>query len=289
MKLTTQTDAVTGRFTVTATFSEDVTGFTVDDMQVSNAVLSGFVAVSKRVYTFEVSPSQDGIVTILIPSERALSDKNYGNATSETLIVFKTTPVGEPIVPVPEAPIEEPLPSAPEPTTEPKKWSRADTFFYEFEDKDIISKLQKLHGADVVTDDAFENVCRTKKQVPYYRQCDFGFDLDSFTEFRNNVICEGFVVDDEQKASRLETPAPRKEAAGIAVKMKKELGKAVPLVLPGNYSYAFSDVGQNPNEASWVLPITETALKYGIINSSRPTFQPDRTITRAEAYAMIMN
>lgn len=34
--------------------------------------------------------------------------------------------------------------------------------------------------------------------------------------------------------------------------------------------------------------IIETALKYGIITSSRDIFRPEDTITRAEAYAMIM-
>ena len=70
--------------------------------------------------------------------------------------------------------------------------------------------------------------------------------------------------------------------------MKKELGKRVPYVSPLQYTYAFSDIGVNPSEASWILPIAETALKYDIINSTRPTFQPDRTVTRGEAYAMIM-
>jgi hypothetical protein len=286
VSLTTPTNTVEGNFKVTVIFSENVTGFTADDMTLVNASLTNFSVLSGYIYTFDIIPTNDGLVTVNIRAAVARSSNNIDNVSSNTLTVMKTTIPGnnEPIVPVPEdSEIEEPLPAAPE-----KKWSRTDTFFYEFEDKDIISKLQKLHGADVVTDDAFENVCRTKKQVPYYRQCDFGFDFNTFDQFRNNVICEGFVVDDEQKASRLETPAPRKEAAGIAVKMKKELGKAVPLVLPGNYSYTFADVGQNPNEASWILPITETALKYGIINSNRSTFQPDRTISRGEAYAMIM-
>ncbi len=70
--------------------------------------------------------------------------------------------------------------------------------------------------------------------------------------------------------------------------MKKELGKPIALVTSGNFTYAFSDIGVNPSEASWILPIAETALKYDIINASRPTFQPDRTVTRGEAYAMIM-
>jgi len=42
-------------------------------------------------------------------------------------------------------------------------------------------------------------------------------------------------------------------------------------------------------QASWIQPIAETALKYGIISKERMLFEPDRDVTRAEAYAMIMN
>lgn len=68
--------------------------------------------------------------------------------------------------------------------------------------------------------------------------------------------------------------------------MKKIQGKDIPLVTPENYQNHYTDIGIG--EASWIHPIVETALKYTIISSQRKTFAPDRDVTRAEAYAMIM-
>lgn len=68
--------------------------------------------------------------------------------------------------------------------------------------------------------------------------------------------------------------------------MKKIAGKYIPLVIPENYKNLYTDIGIG--EASWIQPIVETALRYGIITKERTTFEPDRDVTRAEAYAMIM-
>ncbi len=181
VRLETASSNVTGSYTVTVTFSEDVSGFVATDIEIMNGTIGSFTRVSGTTYTFVVTPVTDGLVTVKIPESIATSDRGIGNTASSTLSTIKTTPTAPTaptIVPIPEPEddtITDPLPAAPE----EKKWSRADTFFYEFEDKDIISKLRNLHG-EIVTDDAFENVCRTKKQVPYYRQCEFGFDLDTF-------------------------------------------------------------------------------------------------------------
>jgi len=68
--------------------------------------------------------------------------------------------------------------------------------------------------------------------------------------------------------------------------MKKIEGKHIPLVTPENYKNLYTDIGIG--EVSWIQPIVETALKYRIITKERTTFEPDRDVTRAEAYAMIM-
>lgn len=76
---------------------------------------------------------------------------------------------------------------------------------------------------------------------------------------------------------------------GVAVKMKKINGGNVALAQPDEYRNIYSDIGKNPNEAKWIQPIVETALKYGIVSETRKLFEPDRQVTRAEAYAMIMD
>ncbi len=70
--------------------------------------------------------------------------------------------------------------------------------------------------------------------------------------------------------------------------MKKILGKNIDLIKPADYLNTFQDIGL-PGQASWIQPVAETALKYGIISKNRTIFEPDRDVTRAEAFAMIMN
>ncbi|MBK6264368.1 gliding motility-associated C-terminal domain-containing protein [Marivirga sp. S37H4] len=54
----------TNAFSITATFSEPVTGFTIDDLTVGNGTASNFVATSSSVYTATITPIADGTVTV---------------------------------------------------------------------------------------------------------------------------------------------------------------------------------------------------------------------------------
>lgn len=69
--------------------------------------------------------------------------------------------------------------------------------------------------------------------------------------------------------------------------MKKVDGKNVSLLTQGNYQNIYTDIGHG--EASWIQPVVETALEYGIITNTRTHFEPERNVTRAETYAMMMN
>jgi hypothetical protein len=68
--------------------------------------------------------------------------------------------------------------------------------------------------------------------------------------------------------------------------MKRENGTSVPFIKSEEYKNIYYDIGRG--EASWIQPVVETALKYGIISAERKIFEPDRDVTRAEAYVMIM-
>ncbi|MEI6553783.1 MAG: S-layer homology domain-containing protein [bacterium] len=70
--------------------------------------------------------------------------------------------------------------------------------------------------------------------------------------------------------------------------MKKVLGKNVDFIKPVEYLNVYQDIGL-PNQASWIQPVVETALHYGILSKDRTMFEPDRDVTRSEAFAMIMN
>ena len=72
-----------GPFTATITFSEVVIGFMVDDIEVSNAFLTGFTETTPgMVWTVEVFPESDGAVTLDIPADVATDAAANANAAA---------------------------------------------------------------------------------------------------------------------------------------------------------------------------------------------------------------
>ncbi|WP_305983281.1 beta strand repeat-containing protein, partial [Roseivirga thermotolerans] len=72
-----------GAFTATFTFSEDVTGFAIDDITISNGAASNFQTTSASVYTATITPAADGEVTINVAADKA-SDAVGNNNTAAT-------------------------------------------------------------------------------------------------------------------------------------------------------------------------------------------------------------
>ena len=71
---------------VTATFSEPVSGFTIDDISVVNGTASGFSGSDGfAVYTFEVTPNALGEVTVDIPAVVATDGEGSGNTAAPQL------------------------------------------------------------------------------------------------------------------------------------------------------------------------------------------------------------
>lgn len=74
-------------------FDEDVSGFSVEDVAVGNGTLSNFVAVDGSHYTFEITPTADGEVTVGVPSEAASDGAgNLSEAASASVISDRTAP-----------------------------------------------------------------------------------------------------------------------------------------------------------------------------------------------------
>jgi hypothetical protein len=69
----------------TVTFDEDVTGFTAAGLNVTNGVVSNFVAVNARTYTFSVAPQAQGAVTVTVVAGAAADTAGNTNATSTTV------------------------------------------------------------------------------------------------------------------------------------------------------------------------------------------------------------
>lgn len=79
-------------FTVTATFDEDVTGFTdiANDVTITNATVTGITAVSASVYTLNVTPTGSGDVSISIPAAAAQDLASNPNTASTALVIGGT-------------------------------------------------------------------------------------------------------------------------------------------------------------------------------------------------------
>jgi Domain of unknown function (DUF4347)/Bacterial Ig-like domain/RTX calcium-binding nonapeptide repeat (4 copies) len=82
-------------FSVTATFSEDVSNFVAGDITIANGIISNFTAVSGSIYTFNVLPIVDGTVTIDVGAGAAqdVANNNSNAATSLTRTADLTAPM----------------------------------------------------------------------------------------------------------------------------------------------------------------------------------------------------
>ena len=79
-------DPHSGLFTVTATFSEAVTGLELAEITVGNGTASNLEG-SGTTYTFDVTPSSDGAVTVDVAADVATDAASNGNAAATQLSV----------------------------------------------------------------------------------------------------------------------------------------------------------------------------------------------------------
>ena len=75
----------------TATFSEDVTGFALGDITVTNGTAGNFVAVDGHTYTFDVTPTADGAVTVSVAAGVATDSGGNDNTASAPVTITSDT------------------------------------------------------------------------------------------------------------------------------------------------------------------------------------------------------
>jgi surface protein len=91
--LTTTATTFAAAFTATATFSEAVTGFALDDITVANGIASNFAATSTSVYTFDVTPVADGAVAVDVAGSVAIDAAgNYNIVAPQLSVTYDATP-----------------------------------------------------------------------------------------------------------------------------------------------------------------------------------------------------
>lgn len=82
---TTAPALVNAPFTVTATFSEAVTGFDPADFSVTNATVGSPTTINSSTYTVVVTPTTDGPVSISLPADAVVNIGDNGNTASNTI------------------------------------------------------------------------------------------------------------------------------------------------------------------------------------------------------------
>jgi hypothetical protein len=80
--------AVNGKFNLTFTFNEDVTGFDVSDISVTNGTTSNFVAVNAKIYTADVALSALGNIIISVSANKAISISGINSLASNDFYVY---------------------------------------------------------------------------------------------------------------------------------------------------------------------------------------------------------
>ena len=88
MAITSETTGpVGGAFEVTIRFSESVTGFELEDIEVSNGTASNFNRVSSRTYTVTITPEETGEVRVEVGSNVARDGAGNRNRAAEPLVI----------------------------------------------------------------------------------------------------------------------------------------------------------------------------------------------------------
>ncbi|WP_415064362.1 Ig-like domain-containing protein [Bdellovibrio sp.] len=83
---TTSSNPTNSGFSVTATFSESVSGFVASDVGVVNGVLSNFSG-GPSIYNFDITPSTDGTVTISVNAGVAKDGAGLDNIAATNLVI----------------------------------------------------------------------------------------------------------------------------------------------------------------------------------------------------------
>lgn len=122
----------------------------------------------------------------------------------------------------------------------------------------------------ILYDKTFVRICEQKPRKTFY-------------DFKEDILCEGFISRQKQESYyNYGKNITKKEVTAIALKMRR-----IPNISVKNYTYDYDDVGI-PGQISWILPMVETSRATGLLGGSEKIFQPDRIVTRAESFSLLM-
>jgi len=102
---TSGTGTVNAKFNVTFTFSEDVTGFDISDISVTNGTPGNFIAINAAVYTVDITPTASDTISVSVAADKATNIYGINNTASNkfqlsadisppTLVISRTSGSG---------------------------------------------------------------------------------------------------------------------------------------------------------------------------------------------------
>ncbi len=154
--------------------------------------------------------------------------------------------------------------------------------------------IKDLQGLNVVSYVPLKNLSDNKKIVidtktlvekplicqsqDNYRSCPLSKAPENTTQYRENMICEGFISDKQPQGKKIS----RIEVLNIAVNMLHG-----PKSSATEYDNTYTDITlqRNSQETVWVI---QTGLVNNLIYPNNGAFEPTKQISRIEAYALLM-
>ncbi len=111
-----------------------------------------------------------------------------------------------------------------------------------------------------------------------YRTCPLSKAPENSTQYRENMICEGFISEKQPQGKKIS----RIEVLNIAVNMLHG-----PKSAATEYDNTYTDITLQGNSQETVSVI-QTGLVNNLIYPNNGAFEPTKQISRIEAYALLM-
>lgn len=111
-----------------------------------------------------------------------------------------------------------------------------------------------------------------------YRLCPLTKPLENTLQYRENMICEGFINEEQSRSKRIS----RIEVLNIAVNMLHG-----PKSAATDYDDTYTDITTTGNSQETVA-VVQTGLDNNLIFPNNGAFEPTKNISRIEAYALLM-
>ena len=124
------------------------------------------------------------------------------------------------------------------------------------------------------------------EQFDDYRLCSITHTGLRFSDYADNILCEGFITKQEYTERNYGHYVSRAQAVTVASRMiRQDFASSDPEL----QTYTFDDVENDTSYLGYELsPTLRTSLIHKVITPNKSDFRPLDRVKRSEAYAMVM-